>query len=296
MGKKNKMRVEPIMGLMDLVENRIREVPTLPIIANKVMNLLNNPKSSAADLEKVIKYDQALAARVLKLVNSAFYGFPRRITTIGQGIIILGYNTIKDLVLSVSIAELFRMKGNNTIFDRVALWEHSVCTAVGAKLLAEKASLPLEEEALIAGLLHDIGILILDQCLTTEFEEIIFLTNQKRIPMIRAEEKVLGFNHAIVGRKLAERWNFPPLLVEVLRYHHRPFQNKNYWATAALVFSADNLAQEAGIGFLEGYDAEPEFKNKVWEWLGLKIQDKKGILLQLKEEMAKAEEFINLVS
>ncbi|HBT15365.1 MAG TPA: hypothetical protein DEB05_00245, partial [Firmicutes bacterium] len=111
------------MGLIELVESRIREIPTLPIVANRVVTLLNNPKSSASDLEKVIKHDQALAARVLKLVNSAYYGFPRRITTVGQGIVILGYKAIKELVLSVSIAELFRMKGNNKIFDRTALWQ-----------------------------------------------------------------------------------------------------------------------------------------------------------------------------
>ncbi|HBG15951.1 MAG TPA: hydrolase [Firmicutes bacterium] len=284
------------MGLIELVESRIREIPTLPIVANRVVTLLNNPKSSASDLEKVIKHDQALAARVLKLVNSAYYGFPRRITTVGQGIVILGYKAIKELVLSVSIAELFRMKGNNKIFDRTALWQHSVCAAVGAKLLARKATLPLEDEAFIAGLLHDIGVLILDGCLTTEFEEIISLTTEGRLPLIKAEERVLGFNHTVVGKMLAEKWNFPPLLVEVLRYHHRPFQNKSYWATAALVFSADNLAQEAGVGFLEGYDAGPDFKSKVWEWLGLKPQDKEVIFQQLKQEMKRAVDFLDLAS
>ncbi|NLW57048.1 MAG: HDOD domain-containing protein [Firmicutes bacterium] len=283
------------MRLIDLVESRIREIPTLPMIAHRVLVLLNNPKSSASDLERVIKHDQALAARVLKLVNSAYYGFHRRITTVGQGIVILGYQTIRDLVLSVSIAELFRMRGKSKIFDRAALWEHSVGVAVGAQLLARRAALPLEEEAFIAGLLHDIGIVILDQCLTTEFDEIVNLT-KGGLPLIQAEEQVLGFNHTAVGKMLAEKWNFPPLFVEVLRYHHRPSQRRNHWAMTSLVFVADHLCQEAGIGFLEGYHTSLEFQNTVWEWLALQPPDKEVLLHQLREKMTKAEAFINLVT
>ncbi len=283
------------MRLIDLVERRIREIPTLPMIANRLLILLNNPNTSASDLEKVIKHDQALAARVLKIVNSAYYGFPRRITTVGQGIVILGYKAIKDLVLSVSIAELFRVREKGKIFDRTALWEHSVGVAVGAQLLAHRATLPLEDEAFIAGLLHDIGVVILDQCLTTEFDEIINLT-KSGLPLIQAEERVLGFNHTLVGQMLAEKWNFPPLLVEVLRFHHRPSQKRNHWATSSLVFVADHLCQEAGIGFLEGYHSSLEFQNTVWEWLALKPQEKEVLLHQLKEKMLKAEAFINLVT
>ena len=201
------------MRLIDLVESRIREIPTLPMIANRVLVLLNNPKSSASDLEKVIKHDQALAARVLKIVNSAYYGFPRRITTVGQGIVILGYQAIKDLVLSVSIAELFRVREKGKIFDRTALWEHSVGVAVGAQLLARRASLPMEDEAFIAGLLHDIGVVILDQCLTTEFDEIINLT---KAGTWSGGESVACFNRTLVRKMLAES-KFPPLLAEVFR-------------------------------------------------------------------------------
>jgi len=280
------------MTLLELVENRMRKLPTFPFIAQRVVSLINNPGSSASELEKVIKHDQVLTAQLLKMVNSAYYGFPRRITTVGQGIVILGYKALRELVLRISIADLFRMKGEHKVFDRTALWQHAVGTAVGAKTLARLAGLPLEEEAFIAGLLHDLGILLLDLCLTTEFEEIICLTADHHLPLIRAEEKVLGFNHTLVGKMLAEKWNLPPLFVEVLRHHHQPIRTRNYWAATALVFLADNLAQEAGIGFLEGYDADPDFKTEVWAWLELSPEQKSGVMQQMKREMLRAADFL----
>ncbi|HEY8391713.1 MAG TPA: HDOD domain-containing protein [Capillibacterium sp.] len=282
------------MTLLELVETRMRELPTLPQIAQRVVSLINNPSSSASEVEQVIKHDQALTARVLKLVNSAYYGFPRQITTVGQGIVIMGYKALRELVLRISVAELFRMKNTHTGFDRTALWQHAVGTAAGAKILARQAGLPLEEEAFIAGLLHDLGILLLDLCLTTEFEELIRLTRDCRLPLIRAEEKVLGFNHTLVGKMLAVKWNLPPLYVEVLQHHHQPAQTRNYWAATALVFLADNLAQEAGVGFLEGYDADPDFKTEVWGWLELPPDQKTAVRQQIRSEMLRAAQFFAL--
>lgn len=282
------------MTPLDLVERRMQELPTLPLVAQRVVSLLNNPSSSAADLEQVIKHDQALTARVLRLVNSAYYGYPRHITTVGQGIVILGYRTLKELVLSISIADLFRMKGKAKVFDRAALWQHAVVTAIGAKILARCAGLPFEEDAFIAGLLHDIGVLFLDLCLNAEFDEIIASTTTDGIPLIRAEEKVLGFNHTLVGKMVAEKWNFPPFLVDVLRYHHRPVQTRNHWVATALVFLADNLAQETGVGFLEGYDTTPDFATTVWTWLELKPEQKPDVLQQIKQELLTAGDFLAL--
>src|SRR5690606_17046430 len=276
------------MTPLDFVKSKLQELPTLPLIAQRVVSLLNNPSSSAADLEQVIKHDQALTARVLRLVNSAYYGFPRQITTVGQGIVILGYKTLSKLVLSISIADLFRMKGKTKVFDRAALWQHAVVTAVGAKILARRAGLPFEEDVFIAGLLHDLGVLFLDLCLNTEFDEIVALYTGDRIPLIRAEEKVLGFNHTQVGKMVAEKWNFPPFLIEVIRHHHQPVMNRNHWVAVALVFLADHLAQETGVGFLEGYDADPDFITAVWTWLELKPEQKPDILQQIKEELLNA--------
>ena len=146
-----------------------------------------------------------------------------------------------------------------------------------------------------AGLLHDIGVLLLDLCLTTEFEELLKLTTEEHLPLIRAEEKVLGFNHTLVGKLLAEKWNLPPLFTEVLRHHHRPVQTRNYWAATALVFLADNLAQEAGIGYLEGYDADPDFKTEVWTWIELSPDQKTSVLQKMRREMLRAVDFLKAI-
>jgi len=170
-----------------------------------------------------------------------------------------------------------------------------VGVAVCAKLLAQKTSLPLQEEAFIAGLLHDMGIVIIDHYFPEKFEAILETMTKERLSLIQAELKVLGFTHALVGKLVAERWNFPGLLVETIRYHNKPFQNENYCATIALIYAADGLCREAG----EGTDREQTNYNlevKVWSWLGLKLAERQNILQELKTGIKKAAEFMNLIS
>lgn len=282
------------MSLWRLLENKINEIPTLPVVAGKIIEILDNPRSSAKDLEKVISIDQSLTSRVLRLVNSAYYGFPRRITTVAQGVVILGFDVIKHLTLSVSIADIFRLKGNSPIFDRSSLWKHSVGTAVCAKLLARKASLPLLEEAFIAGLLHDVGIVIIDYYFPEKFEEILEMMEREHIPLVKAELRVLGFTHALVGKLVAKKWNFPDLLVETIGYHNKPFQHDNYCASIALVFAADALCRQIGEG-ADGDITDRRLETEVWSWLGLPWSERQGVFQEMSGEIKKAAEFVNLV-
>jgi HD-like signal output (HDOD) protein len=283
------------MSLWRLLENKINEIPTLPVVANKIIEILDNPRSSANDLEKIISMDQSLASKVLRLVNSAYYGFPRRITTVGQGVVILGFDAIKHLTLSVSVADIFRLKGNSRIFDRSSLWKHSVGTGVCAKLLARKASLPLLEEAFIAGLLHDIGIVIIDYYFPEKFEEILEMMEKEHIPLVKAELRVLGFTHALVGKLVTQKWNFPALLAETIGYHNKPFQNDNYCATITLVFAADALCRQTGEGE-DGDITDRHLEMEAWSWLGLPWSERQAVLQELDGEIKKAAEFVNLVS
>ena len=275
------------------MERRIREIPTLPSVASKVLQILDNPRSSAPDVEQIIMLDQALAARILKLVNSAYYGFPRKISTISQAVVILGFVTVKNLVLSISVADFFIMSGKSRLFNRSQLWRHSVGTAVASKIIARKARFPQLEEAFMAGLLHDVGKVILDHYFSEEFAQVLALIQEKDICMYEAEREVLGVSHAVVGRWIADRWNLPQMLAEVINYHHQPLENKDYWATTALVHTADILAREAGIGS-GGDDTEMTIHPHVWEWLKFSQDDYQIILEELKEEVKHAEDFMSL--
>lgn len=275
------------------LERRIREIPTLPSVASKVMQILENPRSSASDVERVIMYDQAMATRILKLVNSAYYGFPRKISTVSQAVVILGFVTVKNLVLSISVADFFVMSGKNRIFNRAELWRHSVGTAIAARILARKARFPQLEEAFMAGLLHDIGKVILDQYFPQEFAQVLQVAKEKNCSVYEAERAVIGISHAVVGRWIADHWNLPQLLVEVIHYHHQPFENKDYWATTALVHAADIMSREAGIGS-GGDNVQLTIQPHVWEWLKLKESDYDEVREQLATELEQAEDFLNI--
>jgi len=275
------------------LERRIREIPTLPSVASKVMQILENPRSSAADVERVIMYDQAMATRVLKLVNSAYYGFPRRISTVSQAVVILGFVTVKNLILSISVADFFVMLGKTRIFNRAELWRHSVGTAVAARILARKAHFPQLEEVFMAGLLHDIGKVILDHYFPQEFAQVIQLAQEKKISIYEAELEVIGISHAVVGQWIADHWNLPQLLVEVINYHHQPFENKDYWATTALVHVADIIARQARIGS-GGDDVQPTIRPNVLEWLRIKDQDFQEVQKQLELELLQADDLMNI--
>lgn len=200
----------------------LQELPTLPLIVTKIIQTTNDPRSSASDLNQLIMHDQAIAAKVLKLANSAFYGLPGKVTSLGRAVTLLGFNTVRSLALSVSIIEAFAGEGRSPLFDRHRFWEHSLAVSACAKIIAARQAPDLREEAHMAGLFHDIGKIILDQYFYEYFATAIRLAREQHIPLPEAEETILGINHAEVGAQVAERWNFPPHLVEVIRQHHQP--------------------------------------------------------------------------
>jgi putative nucleotidyltransferase with HDIG domain len=201
--------------------------------------------------------------------------------------------TVKNLVLSISVADFFIMSGPNRVFNRTELWRHSVGVAVAARILARKMRFPQLEEAFMAGLLHDVGKVVLDHYFPEEFAEVLAVTKDQGKSIYEAERQVLGVSHAVVGRWIADRWNLPQLLVEVINYHHQPFENKDYWATTALVHAADALTRRAGVG--SGGDViVPAIQPHIQEWLKLTEADYQQIVDELIEGVNQAEDFISI--
>ena len=179
----------------------------------RITEVINNPRSSAEDLSQIITDDQVLTARLLKLVNSSFYGFPQRISTVAGAIVLLGFDAIRNLLLTSSIFDLFPKKGKKFRLEPDDLWDHSLGCAVGSKIIGSYIRHEKVEELFVAGLLHDIGKIVQMLYLRKDFEKAFFYAEENDSLFFNAENNELGYNHAEVGQLLAERWNLPSKLV-----------------------------------------------------------------------------------
>lgn len=225
----------------------IEKIPTLPAVPMKILSLVDDPKSSVNDLQRFIMMDQSLTARILKISNSAFYGFARQISTVSQAVVILGYSAVKSLALSASVVQLFAKKGPGG-FDLPEFWKHSIFTGAIANAVAVRVRYPLPEEGLAAGILHGVGKLILDQYCHDKFDLAVTKAQQDKRDLSSCEREVLGLDHSQIGALLAERWKLPPQLVESIRYYENPGLATLNQSLVALVHLGNHVAREKKFG------------------------------------------------
>jgi len=198
----------------------IKELPTLPMIYFKVNKALQNSDASVKGVADIIEMDQAMSSKVLHIVNSSFYGFRSKISSINQAVMILGFNTVKNAIVSVSILDVFAIKEKFSGFDVKKFWAHSIAVAVICKHLAEKSRLAAPEDAFIAGLLHDMGKLIMLQYFKEDFGLIWQAQQKTGLTFYDAERTVLPVDHAQIGGYLARKWLFPNSLIDAIASHH----------------------------------------------------------------------------
>jgi HD-like signal output (HDOD) protein len=241
-----------------VVATAIREIShiaTLPEITVKVVELVEDPKSTAQDLHKVISSDPALCSRILKVVNSSFYGLPGQIGSINRAIVMLGLNAVKNIAIAASLAKLFRGGDLTANFSARELWTHSNVTAAAAKMVANTLRLGLADEAFLAGLIHDIGLMVEMQADRNKLIEVLRRVgaDAKGVPatdLITAEIAVFEANHQDFGAGLCEKWKFPKSFAMVTGFHHRPMEVASDTRTlTALIYVADRLAADTGMGF-----------------------------------------------
>jgi putative nucleotidyltransferase with HDIG domain len=268
---------------LNKVLNRINDLPTLPNILIKLTELINDSRTSARDLEKVISIDQTQTARVLKLVNSALYGFPRKISSVREAVTILGFNAIKNLCLTVSIFDLFSNAQEVGLFDRKRFWQHSLGCAVGAKVIGRHIGYPEREELFVAGLLHDIGKVVLDQFFPEEFNRIISQAKENNTLMVEVEKNVLDFTHAQIGQILADRWRLPFKLQDSIAFHHMPQANQRSDKEVAVIHLADILCRAKDLGW-GGDNRIPLVDKKAWDTLKLKLTSLELIMEEMEAE------------
>ena len=219
----------------------IIQLPALPRVAMEVIEMVDNPKTSASRLGKLISADQALTAKVLKIANSPFYGFPKKISTIDFAIIVLGFDALKEIVISISLVSSLQKK-SDAWFDSRAFWDHAIASGVIARRLARDLGYRISGEVFVAALLHDMGISILHRYFNPEFRRIAEIAHETELSFLEAEESVLQVTHAEVGGWLASRWNLPDHLTEAISLHHTPSKARRNEDLVALIHCADVMA------------------------------------------------------
>lgn len=245
----------------------ISHIATLPEITLKIIELVEDPSSTAQDLHNIISNDPALCSRILKVVNSAFYGLPRQIGSINRAIVLLGLNAVKNIAIAASLTKLFRGGELCARFSAKDLWIHSIATAAAAKLVCDELKLNMSDEAFLAGLIHDIGIMVEVQSMRHEllqvFEEMTFDADGVPTTDMRdVEKRVLGANHEAFGAGLCEAWKFPKSFTCVTRHHHAPMDlPRDARTLTAIVYVADRISGACGYGFrtdLQSLECDPE--------------------------------------
>jgi len=227
----------------------IRNLPTLPDVYHKVQTIIRNPNSSASDVGRVVAEDPALTARILKMVNSAFYGLRREVATIDQAVVVLGLRELEHVVLATSVLKVFPGRGAQAQFNLREYWKHALGSAIAARAIARQLGIGDPNEAFTMGLLHSIGKLVLDLFFFDEYVNVLNKVQESGGFILEAEADILGFTHADVGAILAAKWELPPRLVEVIQHYPVPAKSSECAREAAVVNLADVLARAKGWGF-----------------------------------------------
>lgn len=230
----------------------IGDIATLPEVTVKIVNLVENPRSTARDLHNVIKTDPALSARLLKVVNSAFYGLPGQVATVDRAIVLLGLSTVKNIAIAASISRLFTGERVSESFTAKDIWRHSVAVGVLTRRIYKHgfAAQPDADEAFLAGLIHDLGLLVERQAFPAQLARVIDRCVKEEGSFCQIEESEYGATHEAFGQALATKWKFPVRLRAVLGYHHSLDRlSPEHRLLPTIIQVADIIASQSEIGF-----------------------------------------------
>lgn len=231
--------------------SRIGDIATLPEVTSRIITVVDDPKSTARDLHNIIKNDPALAAKILKVVNSAFYGLPGQVSEIDRAIVLLGLSAVKNIAISASISRLFTADKISDKFSARDIWKHSVAVGVAARQFAVyNGRRAFAEEAFLAGLIHDLGLLVERQAYPDQLAEVIRQAGKGGRSFCDLEMEIIGADHQSLGSALAAKWKFPRALQIVLGYHHNVGNlGEDHRLLPVMVYVADTLCCHERYGF-----------------------------------------------
>lgn len=237
------------------------DIPSLPPVAMKVMNLIKDDFASLKALEEIISRDQGFATRLLRIANSPYYGRDRKIEDISQALLLIGFETLKSLVIAASLKDLNRQFG---IFEQ-KLWEHSLGVALCSSLLAMVTRLATSDEALVCGLMHDVGKTVINNAMPELYIQIYEKMYKEKRPLIEIENEVLGFNHTTIGNLIAKKWKLPEKLEMIITYHHTypypDYEDQAFANICNLVRVADQICLNLAIGLKDPIETEIDYES-----------------------------------
>lgn len=277
----------------------IQSLPTLPTVAVKVQSLIKSPTTGAAELAKVIEYDQSISAKLLSLVNSAYYGLSRKINNIREAVAYLGTNTVSQLVLALGVIKTFEGEGNKG-FNRAQFWVHDIAVATLSREIAKSEKRHKQpDDIFTAGLLHDIGKVALDHYCTDIFKPVLDAVDKEELPFYKIEQKVIGLDHTRVGEWVARSWELPLLTVVTIRHHHEKPSARNGFSLSQdnavdIVSIADWLAIKNEIGF-SGSPIVEDPEDEIFQRAGITKEKSQEIVRRVKPEILKATRSMGIV-
>ena len=240
------MKPDEILKKLD----SIKDIPTLPTIVFELNELLQDPNTPITDISDIIEKDQAMSLRVLKLVNSAFYGIHKEVNDIGNAIVLLGFNTVRNAIVSLGVINSFSGVKSLEGFDISDFWKHSLAVAVVSKSLAEKTKIASPDSCFVGGLLHDIGKVILAQYFQDLFEKVWNAAKRENISFYEAEKKEISIDHGRIGAYLATNWELPESFIDVIRWHHDVRNDSESKKMILIIYLSDII--------VNSYNADPE--------------------------------------
>ncbi|WP_243116020.1 HDOD domain-containing protein [Petrocella atlantisensis] len=278
------------MTLEALIE-KVDDIPAFPQTVINIMALLKEPRSAAVDIEREVMKDQGLTTKLLKMANSAFYSGRRQIKTVADATVLLGFDTVQTLVLASTVGKVMEKELKGYSYERNALWRQSQISAIMARTIAKKAKYANPDIAYTAGLLKDVGKVILDEYVHESYQEILTKISNEVMPYVAAEEEILGFNHGQVGARIVEKWNLASELVDAIEFHHKPFQSIDNIELVSIVHISDGLVMMMGIH--EGIDTlGHEFFTDAVKILNLDEADLNQIMKDVEKIVSEEQIFI----
>jgi len=227
------------------IAKQIRQLASLPDVCIKINQLADDPKSTTYDIKKVIETDVALSARVLKISNSTFFNYGRKVEDLNRAIMLIGTEGLRDIVWATSSISSFANLSNQFV-DMNTFWRHSIYTATVARLIAQKCRVINKDRLFLCGLLHDVGELALYQTMPEEMEVAFVRASQNNEQLFISEKTILGFSHAAVSYALLRMWNLPVSVCQAVAYHHQPAKCDENRLDAAIVHLADAISKQSG--------------------------------------------------
>ena len=277
--------------------SQVAELNTLPEVTQRILAITEDPDSSARDLNEVLKHDMALSVKLLRVVNSAFYGLPGRVSDLDRAIVLLGFQAVRNLAVAATMASLFAGEGPQVAgFSAQKLWRHCVATAVTARSIVNVAGFrSLREEAFLGGIIHDIGILVEYQFVGEGFAQLISRVD-RRTTLLEAERNAQDMTHQQIGQALAERWKFPRNMQLVTGYHHNPTTLADeHRLLPAVVALAEEISNGCGYCFLTaGAEGEVRDVEALCETINVGIEDVGAIRENLSEMMEQASGWLDV--